>query len=318
MKKKIAIVVCMLLLNGLSSKVYADQHRILKDNRIEPIHYFFTDQTGTYRLNYDMNVRTSPDRTSAQISVLKAGSTVNITNIVNNSDGKWGELDTGGWICIAEPSYTYLSVVPEAGVYQLNYDMVKRSAPNRYSSNLGIIPQGYCATIFAVENNSDGKWGMVSDGGWICISDPTYNYLSIVKEAGCYRLNYDMNLRFEPNRYSEITGSLGAGYSVMLFNVVNNSDGKWGMLQDGRWICISDSTYTYLSAISETGIYRTNYEMTLRSGPNRYTASVGYISAGTSLTILDIDNNSDGKWGLTAYGGWVCISDPSVVYLTKL
>ena len=312
MKKMFAMGVCMLLLNGLTSNVYA------KDNRFEPpVHYYYAE-TGAYRLDYDMNVRTAPSRTSEVIAIYTAGYTVNIVNVVDNSDGKWGELDTGGWICIAEPSLTYLSVVAEGGVYQLNYDMVKRSEPNRYSANLGIIPQGYCATIFAVDNNSDGRWGMLSDGSWVCIADGSYNYLSLVKEAGCYRLNYDMNLRAEANRYSAVTGSLGAGYSVMLFNVVENSDGKWGMLQDGRWICMSDSTYTYLSSIPDTGIYRTNYEMTLRSGPNRYTAGLGYISAGTSLTILDIDNNSDGKWGLTANGGWVCISDPTIKYLTKL
>lgn len=66
-------------------------------------------------------------------------------------------------------------------------------------------------------------------------------------DAGTYKLNYDMNLRSEPNRGSSDAGDMAAGSTVSIVEIENNSDGKWGKTSDGRWICISDANYTYLT-----------------------------------------------------------------------
>lgn len=66
-------------------------------------------------------------------------------------------------------------------------------------------------------------------------------------ELGNYKVNYDMNLRSQPNRYSSDAGDIGAGSTVNIVEIENNSDGKWGKLSDGRWICMVDSDYTYLT-----------------------------------------------------------------------
>ncbi len=70
---------------------------------------------------------------------------------------------------------------------------------------------------------------------------------SVNPDAGTYRLNYDMNLRSEPNRGSSDVGDMKAGSTVSIVEINENSDGKWGKTSDGKWICISDANYTYLT-----------------------------------------------------------------------
>ncbi|MCF0260868.1 MAG: zinc ribbon domain-containing protein, partial [Erysipelotrichaceae bacterium] len=68
-----------------------------------------TGATGTYRCLYGMNVRESASKSSRVIAGRAENALVNIVRIVNNSDGsRWGELDSGGWICIFESHMTYL------------------------------------------------------------------------------------------------------------------------------------------------------------------------------------------------------------------
>ena len=67
----------------------------------------------------------------------------------------------------------------------------------------------------------------------------------------------------------------------------------------------------------ELGTYRLNYDMQLRSESNRHSADVGDLSEGSTVNIVEIDNNSDGKWGKTSDGKWICISDANYNYLTK-
>lgn len=66
-------------------------------------------------------------------------------------------------------------------------------------------------------------------------------------DLGTYRLNYDMNLRAQPNRNSADAGDIGEGSTVNIVEIDNNSDGKWGKTSDGKWICISDANYNYLT-----------------------------------------------------------------------
>ena len=165
------------------------------------------------------------------------------------------------------------------------------------------------------------QWSNVSYKDWDTIDREVKSHND--SELGTYISDYGMHLRSEPNKDSSVVGDINAGDTVNIFEIKKYWDENWGKTSDGKWICISDKDYTYLtkqksqSDNSDTGTYRTNYEMTLRSQPNRNSSSYGVIEKGSTVNIVDIENNGDGKWGKTSDGKWVCISDRDNTYLAK-
>ena len=58
-------------------------------------------------LNYDMTIREEPDRNSKKIGNLSKGEKIKISDIVEDDSESWGNLTTGGWVCLKDIQYDY-------------------------------------------------------------------------------------------------------------------------------------------------------------------------------------------------------------------
>lgn len=71
-----------------------------------------TNTYDRYIANYNMKVRSSASYTATQVGSVKKGEYVSINEIVAGpSNSYWGRISEGHWICVSDPSYTYLSLV---------------------------------------------------------------------------------------------------------------------------------------------------------------------------------------------------------------
>ncbi len=77
------------------------------------------------------------------------------------------------------PDYPYKPQPQSPQNWILNYDMVLRSAPNRESEQIGLRRQGEVVQIINSQSNDGETWGQTSDGGWICLQDPEYQYATM-------------------------------------------------------------------------------------------------------------------------------------------
>ena len=69
-----------------------------------------THMPGRYYVNFLMAVHDGPSSNNAQTSRVEEGSYVQIVETTRNTDGSyWGQLSTGGYVCIQDSQYTYLT-----------------------------------------------------------------------------------------------------------------------------------------------------------------------------------------------------------------
>lgn len=67
---------------------------------------------GSYKLNFDMAVRKTPDYSGEKSGGRNKNATVRITEIAKGTKNSvWGKLADGGWICISDNEYVYLTPV---------------------------------------------------------------------------------------------------------------------------------------------------------------------------------------------------------------
>lgn len=69
-----------------------------------------THMPGRYYVNFLMAVHDGPSSNNVQTSRVEEGSYVQIVETTRNTDGSyWGQLSSGGYICIQDSQYTYLT-----------------------------------------------------------------------------------------------------------------------------------------------------------------------------------------------------------------
>lgn len=82
------------------------------------------------------------------------------------------------------------------------------------------------------------------------------------------------------------------------------------------------NTTTYIISSSSGDVYRTNYDMNVRSGPSKSNSQVGYLTVGTQVTVYETRAGStDGSsvWARIGTNQWVCMSDSQYsAYLSRV
>lgn len=79
-----------------------------------------TPSAGTvYISNQNMNVRSEPNVNSARLGSVAAGSSVTIVETVDGEEGTvWGKTSDGGYVCLSENGYEYMTLDPNQPVSQ--------------------------------------------------------------------------------------------------------------------------------------------------------------------------------------------------------
>lgn len=92
-----------------------------------------------------------------------------------------GLLDSGVYVVVQDAEGSYIEEASnrhEPVTYAANYTVKVRQEPDRESRKIGTVQQGSLVSIIDTKQEKGRLWGKMSDGGWICIYDENYTYLS--------------------------------------------------------------------------------------------------------------------------------------------
>ena len=130
-----------------------------------------------------------------------------------------------------------------------------------------------------------------------------------------------------PSNDAEKMESVAANTSVKIVADYVDADGvKWGMLEDCSWIILTDTTVTLKAdeaperpveeeieeeeqeqTTSAVQVLVTGTNVNYRKGPGTSYSKLGTLSYGTSLTITEVQQVGNAKWGKFS-NGWVCLT----------
>ena len=266
-----------------------------------------------------------PTTASTVLGTLKLNA--RYTAVTVTLDGEWLRLQNGS-------SYAYLQTenatmepldptdpMPSSTVYIVDNTLIVYSAPSLSSSPLGTMSYGESMTLLDVDGdwakvqNSSGAVGYCDVNG-LTTTDPNIFKVTIyVTEAGA-------KLYSKPDTASSVIATLkqNAEYTC----VAITGDNAWLRLQNG-------SVYAYLQAEnastekldpsepSPTGtVYISANTLVAYSSPNTSAKSLGTMSFGESMLLLDVNDgwakiqNSSGAVGYCQYGGLTTVNPNSM------
>ena len=76
------------------------------------------DRAGVYLLNFDMNVRTSPDYSASKQYLISAHVYISVSETRDGSNGSiWGQIDPDHWICLSDADEVYCNSITDPTVF---------------------------------------------------------------------------------------------------------------------------------------------------------------------------------------------------------
>ena len=198
------------------------------------------------------------------------------------------------------------------------------------STVVGTLGQGESAVVMAEYMDANGvKWGKLATGMWICISETLEKAASSGMNPIAVTVICDtVNIRTGPGTGYDKAGALSRGRELLLTEVQQNGNYKWGRFEGG-WICLDYTDYDQVlsgtsgstsgsyeegssgSAPNETVVAKGKVgkctSLRIRSGAGTNYDTVGSLYTGDQVEIYEIETVSGMRWGRTGKG-WICLS----------
>ena len=198
------------------------------------------------------------------------------------------------------------------------------------STVVGTLAQGESAAVMADYMDANGvKWGKIATGKWICISETLEKAASSGMNPIAVTVICDIvNVRTGPGTGYDKAGTLSRGKELLLTEVQQNGNYKWGKY-DGGWICLDYTDYDQVlsgnsggtSGDYTEGSSGTSKEETvlakgtvgkctslrIRAGAGTNFDTVGSLYTGNKVEIYEIETVSGLRWGRIKEG-WICLS----------
>lgn len=247
-------------------------------------------QAGTYKVNANLNLRSGNSTGTSILTTIPKGTSVSVSQ-VSNGWGKTTYSGKTGWIYLtyatktgstaqttttastaaSAPAASTTTTAQVAGtVYKTNGMMYLRSANNKTSSILGVVPKGTSVTATQISNN----WGKITYGG----------------KTGWMSL-----------KYSTKTGTVAASTaSAGTTKTTGTSTAAAGSTAASQAAVSGTTTKT------SSYVYQTTSNVNLRTGNSTSYAKLTVVPRGTAVTVTEIKDN----WGKLSYGGktgWISL-----------
>lgn len=200
--------------------------------------------------------------------------------------------------------------------------------PAATSTVVGTLEENESAVIVADYIDADGvKWGKISIGKWVRLSDTAEKSVLDTTKLIAVKVVYDyVNARTGPGVGYELVGTVQQGREILLTEVQQNGNYKWGRFSGG-WICLDYTDYDQVLAGTSGGTSG-NYgegstsgsqeavakgtvgkctSLRIRAGAGTDYDTVGKLHTGDRVDILEIVTVSGLRWGRIS-GGWICLS----------
>ena len=305
-------------LNGVYSKgVPANYTYVIYNNNI-------TDCTNTVRIQgYDSTtatvaIKSTPTKSGYRFlgwyTTATGGKLVTSLNLSTAGQtlyAHWqkgdGEVDEDGKIVGTAALYTlYSANTGKQVVYE---------EPKTTAKQLKTLDASVEITITADYMDASGsKWGKLSSGGWVCLSEATEEIqpTEMLKEPLEVTVSSNgVNLRSGPGTEYEKVGQANKGQKLTITGVQQGKFFLWGKF-DGGWICLDYTDYeTVLAEKSEDAntvtaigtVIRTS-TLKVRSGPGTSYDVAGTYSGGEQMYIT-LQKKVGGTTWYKTEKGWV-------------
>ena len=201
--------------------------------------------------------------------------------------------------------------------------------PSFTSTVTGILGTGESAVIMADYMDENGvKWGKLATSKWVCLSETVVQSSSAAMKPFEVKVICDLvNVRSGPGTGYEKIGTLSRNSAMMLTEVQQNGNYKWGKFEDG-WVCLDYTDYDQVlagnvgtvtggkdesaaSGIQEPVIARGTIgqcsSLRIRGGAGTAYDAVGKLYTGDRVEILEIVTINGLRWGRISKG-WICLS----------
>lgn len=211
------------------------------------------------------NVRSSPSMESNIIGQLDAGDEVEINRVETVAGVQWAYIPLKGWVTVENLDMTNVESAGGSNATPANPDATE---PEETSA-----PNANGTTNANNANTGNGKKGIVIANG--------------------------LNVRSQANTTSDIVGNLAYGTRVTILET-NNGWGKTGL----GWISMN---YVYMDGTVGSNPCNgkvTGSGLNIRSGPGTNYETVGTLSKGDNVNILQTIKIGKTTWGCTS-AGWV-------------
>lgn len=178
------------------------------------------------------------------------------------------------------------------------------------------IKEGTKLTIVAdYMDNSGVKWGRLSDGGWVNLSQTKNAETTAQGEAVNLKVTVDtdgVNIRTGPGTSYPKAGKANRGQQLQLTRVQQGGMYLWGQFSGG-WICLDYTNYELVALegspnadkVTATGVVKAD-SLNVRAYPGANNAKVGEYSKGDKVTITLQQRVGSTLWGKTEKG-WVSL-----------
>ena len=198
------------------------------------------------------------------------------------------------------------------------------------STVVGTLGENESAAIVADYIDSKGvKWGKIAAGKWVCLSETLAKPAAVNQEPIEVRTIRDqVNVRTGPGTGYDKSGTLSEGDVLLLTEVQQNGNYKWGKCDSG-WVCLDYTDYDLVIAGASGGITGDYTEgssgsktednvvargtvgkctsLRIRAGAGTNYDTVGSLKTGDQVEILEIATVNGLRWGKITEG-WICLS----------
>ena len=289
------------------------------------------DQPSNYRyVLYNGNIE------SAVTSVKVQGYDALLTDTIRSSPSKtgyrflgWYTAATGGeWVTKLDGStpknlYAHWQLVDSSDLSGCKADYVRYAGDgqvlydNPYGGQLKMLKLGTKLKIVAdyMDNNGE-KWGKVSDGGWVKLSETKDAAENSQGQAVNVKVTVNtngVNIRKGPGTSYPKAGTVNKGQQLQITHVQQGGVYLWGQFSGG-WICLDYTDYEMVSLnsspnadkVTATGVIINTDKLNIREYPNAESAKVGTYSRGDKVQITLQHKVGKTTWGKTNKG-WISL-----------
>ena len=283
-------------------------------------------QTGTVTAT-GLNVRSGAGIGYSIIGSYRKGDQVKIYAQSTANGMVWGQTDKG-WVSM---NYIQLTnnnnnnsnngTVIATGTVRANTNLHVRSGAGVNYTQVGSLAGGTAVNIYERVTVNGAEWGRIGTNQWVCLAyvvlngSNNNNNNTATTGTGTVISSTGLNVRSGAGTNYTRVGSLTPGTQVTVYETVTVGNQAWGRIGTNQWVCM---TYVRLNSgsnnnngtinIPSTGYQgRVTTNLRIRAGAGTNNATVGYLTAGTTIVVYELTTVNGVYWGRIA-NGWVCMS----------
>lgn len=279
-----------------------------------------------YNAPSSLRIRSKAGSSGSTVGYLKNGDRVEILETTKVDNVTWGRISKG-WVSMdyikldstdnggstTQPEQTD-TVIATGKVVNAAGSLRIRSKAGTSGTVVGNLYNGDRVEIYEKTTVGSVVWGRISKG-WISLdyvqldSDSSSGGStggSTVIGTGTVVNTSSLRIRSGAGTGYSVVGSLSKGTKVEILEIKTVGSVKWGRITKG-WICLDyvkmDSSESNESAVHTV----TASSLRIRSGAGTGYSTVGFLSNGTKVTVLETKTVNGTVWGRIDKG-WICMS----------